>query len=262
MPVITEASRLLDRILASTPEFHCRETEIKDWDRSQSLLSAEAKRNLLQDTRTCYSISPQFAHYLLSTVKAGMRTLETGAGTSTLVFAMGGANHVAVTPDDREAKEITAYAAKLGIDLSHVVFALEPSDRYLPSATLPSLDLVLLDGKHAFPWPIVDWFYTAEALEKGGLLMLDDIQLPPVAILADFLKVDSRWAFEGCPGGRTAVFRKLSSSVHDVAWHMQNWTINEQLNSNTLWRRVSRIHSALRRRYREYFQGLSRSPYS
>lgn len=103
-------------------------------------------RRLRSDRLTCYGITPELAHYLLSHIRAGMSTLETGAGTSTLVFAIGGARHVAVTPYADEADAIRAHADDLGIDLSRVAFALEPSDRYLPRATLSALDMVLLRG--------------------------------------------------------------------------------------------------------------------
>jgi hypothetical protein len=249
-----ETLRLLDRILASTPGFHKSETEVRDWDPAESLLSAESVRHLRTDHLTCYGITPELAHYLLSHIRAGMSTLETGAGTSTLVFAIGGANHVAVTPDADEAAAIRAYADALGIDLSRVAFALEPSDRYLPKATLSALDIVLLDGKHAFPWPIIDWFYTAEMVQEGGLLILDDLELRSVGVLVEFLKEDSHWALEGHPGGRTAVFRKLSSHVHDVAWHMQRWTINQRADSDPVLRYARGISSALRRTLRSYLR--------
>ena len=45
-------------------------------------------------------------------VRPGMATLETGAGSSTLAFAAGGAEHVAVTPDPGEEQRIRAQARK------------------------------------------------------------------------------------------------------------------------------------------------------
>jgi hypothetical protein len=86
------------------------------------------------------------------------------------------------------------------------------------------LDIVFIDGMHAFPWPILDWYATADLLKVGGLMIIDDTQLPSVGILSEFLMADSpRWLFAETIGGRTDVFKKTASSIHDVAWHEQPW---------------------------------------
>ena len=128
--------------------------------------------------------------------------------------------------------------------MATVRFVAEPSDRYLPACDVNSLDLVLLDGKHAFPWPIIDWFYTADRLKVGGLMILDDTQLRPVRVLADFLMADvDRWRLEGKPGGRTSIFRKLTGPVHDATWKMHPWTVGWRPDSFTtsLRTRVRRL---------------------
>jgi hypothetical protein len=60
----------------------------------------------------------------------------------------------------------------------------------LPRCQLANLDLILLDGKHAFPWPVVDWFYTADRLKQGGLMIIDDAQMRSVGVLRDFMAAD------------------------------------------------------------------------
>src|SRR5947207_7887164 len=70
--------------------------------------------------------------WLEQEVRPGMRTLETGAGSSTLAFAAGGAEHVAVTPDASEEERIRAEADRLGIDHSKVQFEIGPSHEVLP----------------------------------------------------------------------------------------------------------------------------------
>jgi hypothetical protein len=67
------------------------------------------------------------------------------------------------------------------------------------------LDIVFIDGMHAFPWPILDWYSTADHLKVGGLMIIDHTQLPSVGILSEFLRVDSpRWLFAKTVGGRKA----------------------------------------------------------
>ncbi len=214
---------LLETILAERPAFHRSETEIqRDFDPAESFLSPQAAAQLMQQEHACYGIANEVAYFLRDQVDATSRTLETGAGISTLIFAMQSATHRAITPNEPETEAIRRYAANKNINFDKVSFVIQSSDAYLPQAAIDPLDLVFLDGKHAFPWPIVDWFYTADRLRKGGLMVLDDTDMPPVKVLVDFLKLDTRWELAQT-FHRTIAFRKTSDRVHDVAWHMQPW---------------------------------------
>lgn len=56
------------------------------------------------------------------------------------------------------------------------------------------LDLFLIDGGHGFPHPTIDWYYGAGHLKDGGIVIVDDVQLPAVAdYLIRFLDLDDRW---------------------------------------------------------------------
>ena len=231
---------LLKKILAERPAFHRSETEVqRSFDPAESYLSRQAATKLTQQKQACYGIERKVALFLWDEVAAGNHTLETGAGISTLIFAMRGATHQAITPNKPETEAIRRYAAGKNIPFEKVKFVIESSDSYLPKAELPPLDLVFLDGKHAFPWPIVDWFYTADRLKKGGLMVLDDTDMPPVKVLADFLQVDTRWqivrSFD-----RTIAFRKMDKNVHDVAWHMQPW-VTRHYNKSLLSRLKKKV---------------------
>ena len=136
------------------------------------------------------------------------------------------ARHVAVTPSAGEIDRIRTYAVQQQIPLESVVFVAEASEHYLPRFMdkKGDLDLVLLDGKHAFPWPMVDWFYTADRLRLGGLMVLDDVPMRSVGVLAEFMKADAGWKVVESFSERTLAFEKLKHPVLDVAWHMQSWT--------------------------------------
>jgi hypothetical protein len=99
----------------------------------------------------------------------------------------------------------------------------------------------LLDGKHAFPWPMVDWFYTAEKLRLGGIMLIDDVAMKSVSILADFMRVDPGWELLRDFSGKTLAFRKTRRSTHDVAWHMQPWTTIAPGSWPNLMRRINRF---------------------
>jgi predicted O-methyltransferase YrrM len=215
----------LKRIIRQRPSFHDRETEIaRSFEPRESFLDPSLARKLASSGLTCYGIGRQVLEFIAHTVTPNSRTLETGAGCSTLVFAILSDKHTAITPSEREIQRIRAYAESNAICLKSVEFIAQPSERYLPLCDKTDLDLVLLDGKHAFPWPIVDWFYTADRLRKGGILLLDDAQLKPVAVLAEFLAVESAWELIQNFSGKTLAFRKIRDFVLDVAWHMQPWS--------------------------------------
>jgi hypothetical protein len=52
---------------------------------------------------------------------------------------------------------------------------------------------VLIDGSHGFPAPVIDWYYGAGRLRRGGVVVVDDLELPAVRVLVDFLERDPRW---------------------------------------------------------------------
>src|ERR687883_850700 len=143
--------------------------------------------------------------WLEDNVSRGMATLETGSGSSTLVFAARGAEHEAVTPDPAEEARIRAECERRGISSERVRFLIGPSHKVLPRWEPRPLDLVLVDGAHGFPYPTLDWWYLAPHLKIGGLMLLDDAYMPPVAAVVDHLRDSKAWRLEAPVSFRTAV---------------------------------------------------------
>lgn len=172
-----------------------------------------------------WSVAGDVLRFLTDLVKPGMNTLETGAGQTTVVFAVRGANHVCITPDTAQAERIRAYLEPLGTS-SSVRFIHQSSDEALPSGChIPErLDLVLIDGAHRFPFPILDWYYTQARVPVGGMMIVDDIRMPSVRILYDFLNGEDEWelvtAFEV-----TAAFRRVKETV--CVWDWADQRINK-----------------------------------
>ncbi len=147
-----------------------------------------------------------------------MATLETGSGSSTVVFAAAGAIHEAVTPDPREEDRIRSTCEQLGISSESVTFHIGPSHEVLPRLPQRELDLVLVDGAHGFPYPLLDWWHIAPQLRLGGRILLDDAYMPPVAIILDALAHDENWELAGSVGYRTAIVRKLADGLPQFDW--------------------------------------------
>ena len=237
---------LLEKILAEWPKIHRGETETRRTiSEQQTSLHGSMLQNILKNVPACHGIDPEVARFLFDSVSEHSKTLETGSGISTLVFALRQSWHTAITPNEEEVANIRSYAVANQIPLDRVEFVIEPSDCYLPRCETKDLDLVLIDGKHAFPWPIIDWFYTADHLKQNGILVLDDAEMPSVAMLGDFLREDPRWQWERSFGRRTLVMKKTSESVHDVAWHMQPY-ITRRFGRRARLLNALGLHSALR----------------
>lgn len=230
----------LQAIIQERPQFHKGETEIsRPFSNSESLLSQATIKKMSSDELTCYAIGSEVLSFIAANVTEGNKTLETGAGSSTLVFAACGCQHTAVTPSVREVELISQYAASKDISMSRVQFVNEPSDTFLPRNTDDGYDMVLIDGKHAFPWPLLDWFYTAEKLKQGGLMIIDDVAMKSVSVLTNFLKTDTAWSQITNVSANTFVFKKMKPSVHDVAWHMQPYAFTNPV--ERIGRRIRQV---------------------
>ena len=163
--------------------------------------------------------------FLDETLRGGNRTLETGCGHSTLTFALKGARHTCIVPNQTEVDRILAYCRERGIATDEVRFIVEPSERALPKLQLDPLDVVLIDGSHSFPQVFIDWFYVAEAIKVGGVLLVDDVHLWTGRVLRDFLAAEPEWDMLDELGGRTAIFRKVAEVDPDKLWTEQPYVV-------------------------------------
>jgi hypothetical protein len=141
-----------------------------------------------------WSTDPACYEYMATLVKPEARTLETGLGVSTVLFALWGCQHTCVVYDEAEVTACRQHLESRGISTESITFHIGPSERVLPNLKLRDLDLVFVDGCHGFPLPTIDWFYAASMLRTGGMAVLDDAQLLHVRLgLFDFLNRDPRW---------------------------------------------------------------------
>ena len=182
---------LIRRVRADPPLVHVRE--------------GVAGGYVWSTSRGCYE-------YMAERCSRGTRTLETGLGMSTVLFAMWGCDHTCVVPFDEEVARCVAYLDERKIN-RQLTFHVGRSEDVLPGLDPEPLDLVFIDGAHGFPMAIIDFFYTAGRLVEGGSLVLDDVQLPSVRLgLIDFLKRDPRWSLERRTP-KWAAWRRLSAGT-------------------------------------------------
>ncbi len=80
---------------------------------------------------------------------------------------------------------------------------------------------MFIDGCHGFPSPIIDWFYGAGRLRRGGVVVFDDLQLPQVSLLIEtFIEPDDRWQkLEETP--KWGAYRRMSDGPLGEDWFVQ-----------------------------------------
>jgi hypothetical protein len=164
--------------------------------------------------------------FLDSRIQRGMRTIETGAGVSTILFALKQTRHTCVLPDRRVVHRIRRYCRDAGLSLRTVKFVLERSEYALPRLDASAYDFALIDGRHGFPAPFIDWFYIADRLRPGGVVLLDDTWIWTCHVLASFLDATPGW--RRCAELPTsAAFLKECDGAQHAEWVHQPFVYNQ-----------------------------------
>lgn len=172
------ASRLasVDRLLADPPVVHPMDT------------SATPQMGVWSTDEAAY-------RFLAERCPPGTRTIETGSGLSTVLFAALRTDHICCTPGLEEKDRILDYCKAHDLPVDGLRFELGSSHESLPrlQAAGTQVDVALVDGCHGFPLPIVDWFYVGAMLRDEGVMVIDDVELPAVRTLLAFVGRDPRW---------------------------------------------------------------------
>lgn len=191
---------IIEKLQSERPKFHSQGGNPISWQSQAEVL------NFIAD----------------NSVKGGA-SLETGCGYSSVVFAAVGWTHTVVTPAQAETDRVTAYCNEHKIDMSQTKFAIGKSEDVLPQLVdAGPLDFVYIDGAHRFPFPCIDWVYTERRLKVGGLMLVDDVQIPTCRMLHDFLVREHNWSLETFLGD-TSVFRKTADANYSTDWSSQSY---------------------------------------
>lgn len=198
---------VIERLLEENPKLHYIS---ENTARETSDYQVYKKDINLQAGSVNWSINPKVISYLQRIVQNNHRTLETGSGHTTVAFAALAAHHISINPNEIECESIQDYMQKLDIPLNHVKFLNESSDTALIKLDPNEhIDVALIDGCHGFPLPILDWHYIDLHLKEGGILGVDDIEIPAVSVLCDFLRKNGTYVLENRVG-ITEFYRKIA----------------------------------------------------
>lgn len=187
------------------------------------LASAPALHRIDQQTLGTHALSDDVLRYIDGTVDASCRTLETGAGMSTILFAIKQTHHICISPDQGEFDRIREFCGAADIGLDRTEFIVAKSQNVLPTLSADELDIVLIDGDHAFPMPFIDFYYATRLLRLGGRLILDDTMIHPCRVLDRFLREDPAWILERT-FLRASIFRTVAP-LTDTDWNRQPFVV-------------------------------------
>ena len=196
-----------------------------------------------------WSAAQDCLEFFADTLRPESRTLETGCGASTIVFAAAGCAHTAVFLNDSEGQAVEAWCGGHGVDTSGVTFLSGSSSVTLPALDIGDLDLVMVDGCHGFPFPQLDWYYAAAHLVDGGILVIDDTQLAAPYELARYLDRDPRWERIHV-GSQWVAFRRHGTGSLDEEWTSQPFHQPLVLRGRAVQRQARGAVGRLRRRLR------------
>lgn len=148
--------------------------------------------------------------FMDSVLSHNSRTIETGLGISTAVFALKGSHHTCITPDSGEITRIKKYLKGKEISFGDIIFICKKScDVWFDLKNYFGWDLILIDGLHGFPTPFMDWYFFAQGLKINGYVIIDDTHIATGKYLKDFLERDESWNLINSFYGKTAIFQKI-----------------------------------------------------
>jgi hypothetical protein len=160
-------------------------------------------------------------------------SVETGCGRSTALIAQASYSHHVFTIDDRAVERSSVQLAESLIGQgAKVSWHFGPTQQMLLQA-LPAvlggagLDFALIDGPHGYPFPELEYWAIYPHLREDAVLVVDDIHIPTVRNLFEFLSVDDM--FDLCDVVQTtAFFRRRETRTFPALgdhWYDQNYNV-------------------------------------
>ncbi len=151
-------------------------------------------------------------------------SVETGAGKSTLLLSHLSEHHLVFALDAGQSLSRAADSTLLNGDA--VEFVDGPTQHTLMGYEFSEpLQLVFIDGPHGFPFPNMEYWKLYPHLEPGGLLIIDDIHIPTIRQLFDFLREDEMFTLIETVG-KTAFFERTTAptfSPIEDGWWLQHY---------------------------------------
>jgi hypothetical protein len=112
------------------------------------------------------------------------------------------------------------------LNRDHIEFVEGPTQRTLLAYSFSEpLDFVLIDGPHGYPFPELEYWVFYRHIRTGGILVVDDIHIPTIHSMFQFLREESMFELVEVVG-TTAFFRRTVAPVFDPycdGWYLQKF---------------------------------------
>jgi predicted O-methyltransferase YrrM len=171
----------------------------------------------------------------------GGSSMETGTGRTTLLLSHLSATHLVFTKNDEGTGDSLAAVRSSPLLGDGVTFVVGPTQSTVLGHEFGPLDLALLDGPHAYPFPDLEYWAVYPHVKAGGLLVVDDVQIPTVNNLFRFLRADAMWELLEVVE-TTAFFRRTTAPTFNPlgdGWHDQGYNARPRLDHLPLRQRLA-----------------------
>jgi hypothetical protein len=163
-----------------------------------------------------WRIHDQTCLELNSRLKPDMKTLETGGGLSTVIFAAKECHHTCIISEqalgDRISGLLPMCKYRYEQCFVHYFQILRRDPPNEPVRVRSHID----SGCHGFPTVFVDFYYATRALKLGGTLIVDDMHIYTCNLIARFMHSDPGWKVD-LVINRVAFGIKISDTL-DYEW--------------------------------------------
>jgi len=160
-----------------------------------------------------------------ASMKPVQHSAETGSGASTLLFSHVSGDHT-VFAIDAGTGSIRSIENSPLLRREVVTFVEGPTQLTLPVHKFAHrLQLALIDGPHGYPFPDLEYYYLYPHLDPGALLIVDDIHIPTVTNMLDFLSADEMFDLQEVVE-TTAFFRRTGAPTFSPTgdgWWLQRY---------------------------------------
>jgi predicted O-methyltransferase YrrM len=148
------------------------------------------------------------------------RSVETGSGASTLLLSHAAEQHTTFTVDSGTGSLRNVERSPL-LRADRVVVVEGLTHLTLPRHQFSeAIQLALIDGPHAYPFPDLEYFHLYPHVEPGGILIVDDIHIPTIHNMFEFISADDMWTLNEVVEN-TAFFTRTDAPTFQP--HFDGW---------------------------------------